>query len=55
MKTKKAKKDNSILMELRSIRDKISEELRGKTTEEIVAYLKRKKTLHPHWAAKDEA
>jgi hypothetical protein len=46
MKTKE-KKDKSILTDLRSIRDNISEELKGKTTEQIVEYLKKKKTLHP--------
>jgi hypothetical protein len=47
MKTKEIKKDKSILVNLRSIRDKISEELKGKTTEQIVEYLRKKKTLHP--------
>jgi hypothetical protein len=47
MKTKEVKKDNTILTDLRAIRDKISEELKGKTTEEIIEYLKKKKTLHP--------
>lgn len=47
MKTKEIKKDKSLLTELRSIRDKISEEFKGKTTEQIVEYLKTKKTLHP--------
>jgi hypothetical protein len=47
MKTKEVKNNPSILADLRSIRDKISSELKGKTTEEIVAYLKKKKTLHP--------
>lgn len=47
-KTKEIKKDKkSILTDLRSIRDKISEELKGMTTEQIVEYLKKKKTLHP--------
>jgi hypothetical protein len=46
MKTKKLKENNSILNDLRSIRDKISEELKGKTTEQILEYLKKKKTLH---------
>lgn len=47
MKTEEIKKDKSILIELRSVRDKISEELKGMTTEQIVEYLKSKKTLHP--------
>jgi hypothetical protein len=47
MKTEEVKKDKSILADLRSIRDKISEELKGKTPEQIVEYLKKKKTLHP--------
>ena len=47
MKTKEVKKDKTILTDLRAIRDKISEELKGKTTEQIVEYLKKKKTLHP--------
>jgi hypothetical protein len=46
MKTKEIEKDKSILTELRSIRDKISIELEGMTTEQIVEYLKKKKTLH---------
>ncbi len=47
MKTKELKKDKSLLTDLRSIRDKISSELKGMTSEQIVEYLKRKKTLHP--------
>ena len=47
MKTKEVKKDKTILTDLRAIRDKISEELKGKSTEQIVEYLKKKKTLHP--------
>ena len=47
MKSEEIKKDKSILIELRSVRDKISEELKGMTTEQIVEYLKSKKTLHP--------
>jgi hypothetical protein len=47
MKTKKNKKTKSMLADLRSVRDKISEELKGMTTEQIVEYLKQKKTLHP--------
>ncbi len=46
MKTKEIEKSKSILTELRSIRDKISTELKGMTTEQIVEYLKKKKTLH---------
>ena len=47
MKTKEIKKENSILTDLRSIRDKISNELSGMTPEQIVDFLKKKKTLHP--------
>ncbi len=47
MKTKKLKKEKSILTDLRSIRDKISSELNGMSAEQIVEYLKKKKTLHP--------
>ena len=47
MKIKEFKKDESILIDLRSIRDQISNELAGMTPEQIVEYLKRKKTLHP--------
>jgi hypothetical protein len=46
METKEVKKDSSILTELRSIRNKISEELKGKTPDQIIEYLKKKKTLH---------
>ena len=46
MKTKEINKDKSLLDELRSIRDNISQELKGMTTEQIVEYLKNKKTLH---------
>ena len=46
MKTKEIEKGKSILTDLRSIRDKISTELKGMTTEQIVEYLKTKKTLH---------
>jgi hypothetical protein len=47
METKEIGKDKSILIDLRSIRDKISNELTGMTPEQIVDYLKKKKTLHP--------
>jgi hypothetical protein len=47
MKTREIEKDKSMLTDLRSIRDNISNELKGKTPEQIVEYLKRKKTLHP--------
>jgi len=47
MKTKEIKKDNLILVELRSVRDKISSELVGKSAEQIVEFLKQKKILHP--------
>jgi hypothetical protein len=47
MKTKKTEKQKSLLFELRSIRDTISGELTGMTPDQMVAYLKKKKTLHP--------
>jgi len=47
MKTKEIKKEKSILVDLRAIRDKISNELTGMTPEQIVEHLKKKKTLHP--------
>ncbi|MDE3144690.1 MAG: hypothetical protein KGL19_11085 [Bacteroidota bacterium] len=47
MKTKEIKKEKSILTDLRTVRDKISNELTGMTPEQIVEYLKKKKTLHP--------
>jgi len=46
METKEIKKDKSILTDLRSIRDKISNELKDMTAEQIVEFLKKKKTLH---------
>jgi hypothetical protein len=42
------KKEKSTLTDLRSIRDKISIELKGMTPEQIVKFLKKKKTLHPN-------
>ena len=47
MKTEEIEKGKSILIDLRCIRDEISNELKGMTTEQIVEYLKNKKTLHP--------
>lgn len=47
MKTKAIKNEKSILVDLRSIRDKISNELTGMTPEQVVEHLKKKKTLHP--------
>ena len=47
MKTKEIKKEKSILTDLREIREKISNELAGKSVEQIVEYIKNKKTLHP--------
>jgi len=46
MKTKEIKKEKSILVDLRAIRDEISNELKGMTPEQIVEHLKKKKTLH---------
>ncbi|MFZ4544765.1 MAG: hypothetical protein ACOYOA_11985 [Saprospiraceae bacterium] len=55
MKTNETKKDESMLIELRSIRDKISAELAGMSPEQIVEYLHKKKTLHPSsfWEKQD--
>jgi len=47
MKTKEIKKEKSILVDLRAIKDEISNELKGMTPEQIVEHLKKKKTLHP--------
>ncbi|MFN5627714.1 MAG: hypothetical protein ACK48W_00375 [Bacteroidota bacterium] len=46
MKAKEIKKKKSIVSDLRIIREKISSELKGMTTLEILEYLKKKKTLH---------
>jgi hypothetical protein len=46
MKTKETKKEKSTLVDLRTVRDKISKELEGLTPEQVVEYLKKKKTLH---------
>jgi hypothetical protein len=46
MKPKEIKKEKSIVSDLRIIRDKISSELKGMSTLEILEYLKKKKTLH---------
>jgi hypothetical protein len=46
MKTKDIKKEQSVLADLRLIRDKISSELAGMTPEQIVEFLKKKKALH---------
>ncbi|MFM9943921.1 MAG: hypothetical protein ACKVQB_01680 [Bacteroidia bacterium] len=48
MKTKEKKEEKSILKDLRAVRDNISKELKGMTPEQIVEYLKQKKTLHPN-------
>ncbi len=47
MKTNTTKNKDSVLKELRNVRDKISDELKGKTTDQIVEFLKAKDTLHP--------
>lgn len=47
MKTKEINKEKSVLTDLRSIRDKISNELTDMTPEQIVEHLKKKKTLYP--------
>lgn len=46
MKIKEKNKEKSLLAELRSIRDKISDEIKNMTPQQIVEYLKKKKTLH---------
>lgn len=47
MKTKQIIKEKSLLIELRTIRDKMNEEMKGLTSEQIVKFLRNKKTLHP--------
>ncbi len=46
MKTKE-EKGQSIMKKLREIRDKISLEIQGMTTEQINKYLNKKEPLHP--------
>ncbi len=48
MKTNEIKKEQSVLVELRTIRDKISNGLKGRS-EQIVEHLKKKKTLLTRW------
>ncbi len=43
----KEKKEKSIMKQLREIRDKISLEIQGMTTEQINKYLDKKEPLHP--------
>lgn len=47
MKIKEIKNEKSLLINLRQIRDKISNELKDKSADQIVEFLKSKKTLHP--------
>lgn len=46
MKTKE-KKEKSIMVQLREIRDKISLEIQNMSTEEIREYFKKRRALHP--------
>jgi len=46
MKTKE-KKQKSVLLQLRDIRDKLSLEIKDMTYEQLKEYLDKQKTLHP--------
>jgi hypothetical protein len=46
MKTK-TKDKTTVMQQLRDIRDKISEEIKDMTFEQLNEYLKNQKTLHP--------
>lgn len=46
MKIKKIKEEKSLLIELHRIMDKISEEIKEMSPDQIVEFLKKKKTLH---------
>lgn len=52
MKTKE-KKEKSVMQELRDIRDKLSEEIKDMSPEELKDYLGRQKTLHT-WRRRTE-
>jgi len=43
----KAKTEKTIIDELREIRDKISDDLKDFSYEELMAYLEKRKALHP--------
>jgi len=48
MKTKnESKLDKSLLDELREIRDKVNDDIKDLTSEQLKDYLKNKETLHP--------
>jgi len=46
MKTKE-KKEKSIMLQLREIRDRISLEIKNMSAEEIMEYFKKRRLLHP--------
>jgi hypothetical protein len=50
MKTK-TKDKTTVMQQLRDIREKISDEIKGMTIEQLNEYFKNQKTLHPaaHW------
>jgi hypothetical protein len=50
MKTKE-KKQKSVLQQMRDIRDKLSEDIKDMTCEQLKEYLENQKTLHQtaHW------
>jgi len=43
----KAKKEKTVIDELREIRDKISDDLKDLSYEQLMKYLEKKKALHP--------
>jgi len=43
----KAKPNKTVIEELREIRDKISDDLKDLSYEQLMEYLEKKKTLHP--------
>jgi RNA binding exosome subunit len=45
--TMKAKPQKTMIDELREIRDKISDDLKDLSYDELVKYLEKRKTLHP--------
>jgi len=47
MRKIKAKKQKSVIQELRDIREKMSLEIVGLTHEQLMEYFKTRKTLHP--------
>lgn len=54
MKTK-GKKDKSVMLELREIREDLSSEIKDMTPDQLKKYLEGKKTLHPAKAWKKQA